>query len=162
MRQTNYHGTLALTEACLPLLRRGEDPRIVNVASMAGRLSQLSPALQAQFSSPELTTARLTKLVEDFEADVAAGAHVEKGWSRSNYGLSKCALIAATRVLARENPRVKVNACCPGYCATDMSSHKGPRPPSEGARNAVMLAATLGPDECPTGAFYQDYRPSSW
>ena len=50
---------------------------------MAGRLSQLSPALQAQFSSPELTTARLTKLVEDFEADVAAGAHVEKGWSRS-------------------------------------------------------------------------------
>jgi len=31
------------------------------------------------------------------------------------------------QVLARELPGVAVNACCPGYCATDMSSHRGPR-----------------------------------
>ena len=32
---------------------------------------------------------------------------------------SKLGLIAATRVLAREHPRMRINACCPGYCDTD-------------------------------------------
>ena len=31
---------------------------------------------------------------------------------------SKLGLIAATRVLAREHPRMRINACCPGYCDT--------------------------------------------
>ena len=161
VRQTNYWGTLALTDACLPLLLRGPDPRIVNVASMSGRLSQLSTPLQAHFSALDLTRARLDEMVREFEAAVARGTHVADGWPNSNYGLSKCALIAATGVLARDNPSVKVNACCPGYCDTDMSSHQGPRPPEEGARNAVMLA-TLPFDECPTGDFWQDCAPSTW
>jgi NAD(P)-dependent dehydrogenase (short-subunit alcohol dehydrogenase family) len=33
-----------------------------------------------------------------------AGTHQAQGWGRSNYGLSKLALIAATKVLAREHP----------------------------------------------------------
>ena len=75
--------------------------------------------------------------------------------------MSKLAVIAATRVLAREHPSIKVNCCCPGYCDTDMTSHKGPRPPSEGARNAVVLVTTPR-DAVPTGAFYQNERPSQW
>jgi len=158
---TNFEGTLALTEALLPLLRASKaSPRLVNVASMAGKLSQLSPALQAKFSSPTLTLPQLRALVAQFEADVAAGRHRANGWSHSNYGMSKLALIAATRVLARELPGVRVNTCCPGYCDTDMSSHRGPRPPAEGARNAVLLA-TL-PDDGPTGTFWRDYKAASW
>eukprot|EP00966_Prymnesium_polylepis_P220485 5100095-Prymnesium_polylepis.3 len=38
----NFYGTLNLTERCLPLLREGDDPRVVSVASMAGKLSQAS------------------------------------------------------------------------------------------------------------------------
>lgn len=34
-------------------------------------------------------------------------------------GLSKLAVIAATKVWAREEVNIKVNACCPGYCVTD-------------------------------------------
>jgi hypothetical protein len=56
-------------------------------------------------------------------ADVAAGNHQANGWSNSNYAISKLALIAATNVLARQYPGLRVNACCPGYCDTDMSSH---------------------------------------
>jgi carbonyl reductase 1 len=161
--QTNFYGTLALTEALLPLLREGRvsDARIVNVASMAGRLGQVSPALQRAFAAPDLTLPALRALVDGFKSDVAAGVHASRGWSKSNYGMSKLALIAATRVLARDEPDIRVNACCPGYCDTSMTSHKGPRPPAEGARNAVVLAT--GPREsCPTGAFYQDERPSEW
>ena len=43
----NYRGTRAVTDALLPLLRKGEDPRLVNVASMAGRLGQVQAPLQA-------------------------------------------------------------------------------------------------------------------
>ena len=110
-------------------------------------------------------------------------------------GLSKLAVIAATKIHARLHPSLKVNSCCPGYCecvdafsvytsnatpfseeratalltsrplalcmigSTDMTSHKGPRPPQEGAQNAVVLACM---PNCPSGAFYQDLKPSVW
>jgi|LauGreDrversion2_2_1035103.scaffolds.fasta_scaffold49365_1 carbonyl reductase 1 len=159
----NLRGTLEVTEALLPLLTNScvEDGRIVNVASMAGRLRQVSPLLQAAFSSPELTLNGVRSLADKFEADVAAGNHQANGWSNSNYAISKLALIAATNVLARQYPGLRVNACCPGYCDTDMSSHKGTRPPALGARNAVLLVATPAA-QCPTGAFIQNEKLSEW
>ncbi len=159
----NLRGTLELTEALLPLLtdHRVEDGRIVNVASMAGRLRQVSLPLQAAFSSPELTLDGVRSLADKFEADVAAGTHRDNGWSNSNYGVSKLALIAATNVLARQHPGLRVNACCPGYCDTDMSSHKGTRPPAIGARNAVLLVTTPAA-QCPTGAFIENEKISQW
>lgn len=160
----NFRGTVDLTEQLLPLLLDPcvDDARVVNVASMAGRLGQLSTPLQARFTAEDLTLPALSKLVDQFEADVAAGAHASRGWNKSNYGLSKLALISATRVLARTcAPRLKVNACCPGYCRTDMSSNRGGQPPEVGARNAVILA-TMPCEECPSGAFYQNEAPSAW
>lgn len=114
--QTNFYGTVALTEALLPLLRQGcvTDGRVVNVASMAGKLRQLSPERQAQASAESLTLGALRGLVDEFAADAAAGVHADRGWSGSNYGVSKLALIAATRVLARDEPTLKINSCCPG------------------------------------------------
>ncbi|KAL3929055.1 MAG: hypothetical protein SGPRY_002118 [Prymnesium sp.] len=81
---TNYRGTLDLVTRCLPLLRQGDDARIVNVASMAGRLSQLSPELQREFSSNSLTLEQLNSLVDLFQSDVARGTHKANGWSSSN------------------------------------------------------------------------------
>jgi carbonyl reductase 1 len=192
---TNLRGTLELTETLLPLMDGADDPRIVNVASMAGRLGQLSPGLQTEFTAAGLTLDGVRALVDRFERDVRAGTHKSNGWGSSNYGLSKLAVIAATRVLARTHPQIRVNSCCPGYCDTDsayraagiqlachdraqrvqcvyhdrvsspaaraVSSHKGPRPPSEGARNAVRLV-TGTREMCPTGAFYQNEAPSQW
>mmetsp|Transcript_15171 Transcript_15171/g.40696 ORF Transcript_15171/g.40696 Transcript_15171/m.40696 type:complete len:269 (+) Transcript_15171:62-868(+) len=157
--ETNFEGTVALTEALLPLISRAEDPRIVNVASMSGALHQLSPHLQKRFTQQSLTLADLRKLVGEFEAAVAAGNHREQGWGNSNYGMSKLAVIAYTKELASRAPNIKVNACCPGYCSTDMSSHRGPRPPEVGARTPVLLALL---NEVPTGSFWQDERESIW
>ena len=53
--RTNFYQTLGLTRALLPLLERSTSPRIVNVASMAGRLGKVSPALQRRFSDPQLS-----------------------------------------------------------------------------------------------------------
>lgn len=160
--QVNYWGTTRLTDAMLPLLRNGQSPRLVNVASMAGRLSQInSPELKDRFSSPSLTREELNDLVRKFESDVAAGQHRQQGWGNSNYGFSKLALIAHTKIVAREEgSAMRVNACCPGWCSTDMSSHSGPRSASDGARNPVKLV--LLPDDGPTGEFWQNEEVSAW
>lgn len=49
---------------------------------------------------------------------------------------------AYTRVLAEElRPQgVAANCCCPGWCATDMSSWRGPKSAADGADTPVWLA----------------------
>jgi len=161
----NFFGTMRLTDQLLPLLRAsgaaGRMPRIVNVASMAGRLSQVRTDLQQHFASPALNRQHLVTLVQKYIADVKSGRHREEGWGNSNYGFSKLALIAYTRMVAREEGNLMlVNACCPGYCKTDMSSNQGGQPPEVGARTAAMCA--LLPNGGPTGEFFQNEAPSRW
>ncbi|CAK9050324.1 unnamed protein product [Durusdinium trenchii] len=158
----NLFGTMRLTDRLLPLLRAtaaqsSSPPRVVNVASMAGRLRQLSPALQSEFASETLDRPRLLRLVFSFVSAVQSGRHREMGWSDSNYGLSKLALIAYTRLLAREEPQLQVNACCPGYCCTDMSSNRGGQDPAVGART-VLAAERSGR----SGEFFENERISEW
>ena len=158
--QTNYYGLVNFTEHnMLPLLRKGTDARIVNVASMAGRLRQVSPQLQARFTDPQLTIPELNQLMNTFEQDVQRGVHRQNGWSNSNYGMSKLGVIAATRVWARQFPDISITSCCPGYCDTDMTSGRGRRHPSKGAQNAVIPATMPNP---PSGVHFSDYEVSIW
>ena len=181
--RTNYKGTVALTERMLPLLEKSANGNLVNIASMAGRLGQVSAERQEQFTSQTLTTEELTALADEFAADVAAGRHKANGWGNSNCvvrrpsryaidatslaarpradGFSKLCVIAYTKLLARRyaGTALNVNCCCPGYCRTDMASNRGPRPPEVGARNAVMLAE---PTCALNGEFIQDERVSEW
>jgi NAD(P)-dependent dehydrogenase (short-subunit alcohol dehydrogenase family) len=78
------------------------------------------------------------------------------------YVPSKTAVNAVTvqyAKLLRDTP-IKVNAVCPGYCATDLNNHQGYRTPAQGARIAVELA-TLG-DDGSTGGFYDDDGEVAW
>eukprot|EP00913_Durusdinium_trenchii_P008585 g8062.t1 len=157
----NLFGTMRLTDRPVGGSsthdRSSSPPRVVNVASMAGRLRQLSPALQSEFASETLDRPRLLRLVFSFVSAVQSGRHREMGWSDSNYGLSKLALIAYTRLLAREEPQLQVNACCPGYCCTDMSSNRGGQDPAVGART-VLAAERSGR----SGEFFENERISEW
>eukprot|EP00667_Euglena_gracilis_P022903 EG_transcript_25664 len=136
----NLFGTAQLTDALAPLLRDGG--RICNVASLSGFIDRYSPSLQAAFTDPNLTRDRLFGLANDFIQSVENGTHTQRGWPSSCYGVSKATLIAYTRIVAKElAPRgIAVNSMCPGYCATDMSSHAGPRSPAQGADTAAFLA----------------------
>ncbi|CAE7889850.1 CBR1 [Symbiodinium microadriaticum] len=161
----NFFATMRLTDRLLPLLRgsaaAGREPRVVNVASMAGKLRQLSPALQSEFASPMLDRPRLVALVQSFVAAVQSGKHREQGWGNSNYGMSKLAVIAYTKMLAREEgSAMRINAICPGYCRTDMSSNRGGQSPEVGARTATTAALLSA--QGPTGAFFEHERESSW
>lgn len=172
-RQTlavNFYGTARVTEALLPHLRAAAaaDPaggaRVVNVCSQAGRLSQVSPALQARFQDASATKESIAELADSFVAAVADGSYADKGWPRSMYGISKLAEIALTyahsRMLLPEG--IAVNAVCPGYCATDMSSFKGPRTPAQGAETPAWLALREGKPSDLTGGFWYDGHLIAW
>ncbi|CAI5528118.1 unnamed protein product [Closterium sp. Naga37s-1] len=159
---TNYQGTRAVCEALLPLLRPSKaGARIVNVGSSAGKLRIVSPALKTRCTSPTLTTADLDALAEEFVTGIKEGTYKGAGWPESMYGVSKLLENAYTRVLARQvegrqgGEKVFVNACCPGWCATDMSSWRGRKTAEEGANTPIFLSL-LPPEKAGTGQFYAD------
>ncbi|CAE8700416.1 unnamed protein product [Polarella glacialis] len=158
----NFFGTLRVIQEFLPLLRASPSPRVINFGSYAGRLSILrSKAKVDAFTSPSLSVSQLEEQMHGFVADVEAGRHAERGWPNTCYGMSKLGLIALTRVLARDEPKLAVNSCDPGYCATDQNNHQGNRPAERGAVTAVLLALQE-PADCVSGRHFFDEREVDW
>jgi carbonyl reductase 1 len=161
----NFFGTLKLTEALLPLLRRSEQPRIVNMASQSGHLKIVKDeALKERFVNCP-TVEELEGLIYAYIKDVQDGVHEQKGWPSSNYGMSKLGVIAMTRIMAAREEQLhpgsamRINCCCPGHCSTDMSSHTGQRTAEHGARTPAMLALA---ENVPNGKFFLDEEEIEW
>lgn len=78
------------------------------------------------------------------------------------YAPSKSMLNSITVQYARRltDTSVIVNACCPGYVATDFTGFNSSRTPEQGAAIAVRLA-TL-PDDGPRGGFFDDEGTVPW
>jgi NAD(P)-dependent dehydrogenase (short-subunit alcohol dehydrogenase family) len=132
------------------------------VSSGMGELSGLGAELRAQFAVENLSREALAALVERFVSDVGVGGRRRSAWPSDAYRVSKVALNALTRILAKElGPRgVHVNAVCPGWVRTDMGGSGAPRSVERGAEG-IVWAATLGP-EGPNGGFYRDGRAIAW
>jgi len=176
--RTNYFGTLGVTGAFLPLLKEtaaavksggAEEPsfkpRIVNIASSAGRLSILrSEERVEQFTSESLAVPALSSLIDEFIRDAEDGAHLDKGWPNTAYGVSKVGIIALTKILSRRNPDLLVNSVDPGYCRTDQNDNNGYVDPARGAITPFILATT--PDEevnnSSGGHFFEEKEISWW
>jgi len=131
--ETNVFGVFAVTRTMLPLLRKSDGARIVNISSGLGSLTQNS--------DPGYRYAAAKLLA---------------------YNSSKSALNALTIQFAyelRDTP-IKVNAADPGYVATDLNNQMGTRTVEQGARIAVKLA-TL-PADGPTGGFFDEDGVVPW
>ena len=59
-----------------------------------------------------------------------------------------------------ESTRIKVNAACPGFTATDLNKFRGTRTVEQGAREPVRLA--LLDANGPTGSFSNEDGPLPW
>jgi len=160
---TNFFGTLGVTRAMLPLLRMSQSsPRIVNVASAAGRLRG-SRDIQQAFTSPGLDIPRLSTLMEDFVSAAESGKHLERGWPNTCYGVSKMGLIALTRVLALQEPMLMVNSVDPGYCATDQNNNQGHISAELGASTPVLLShPQFGDGKFVSGKHFYEGREIPW
>ncbi|KAI8464174.1 MAG: short chain dehydrogenase/reductase [Monoraphidium minutum] len=162
---TNFRGTADAAEALAPLLRDGRG-RVVNVSSSSGLLSGIPGAgPRSQLAAP-VDRGQLEALADGFVEAVRAGRHAAEGWPNSMYGVSKALETAYTRVLALqlEGRGIMVNACCPGWCATDMSSWGGPKSAADGADTPFWLATLPPPGAAAgggggameTGGFWRD------
>jgi len=131
--RVNFLGSVAVTQAMLPLLRKAPTARIVNVSSGLGSL---------------------TKSADPGWTYVAA--------KYLGYAASKAALNMLTVQLAYElrDTSIKVNSVDPGYTATDLNQHRGTQTIPEAAVEIIRLA--LLPDDGPTGTFSNAHRVISW
>jgi len=122
---TNFFGTIDVTQAFLPLLEKADTRIIVNVTSGLGSLTLHSDPSWKYY--PYKTAA---------------------------YGTSKTAQNAYTVVLAHElkDKGFKVNAIDPGYTATDFNNHSGPNS-VEYAATFVAKYAVLDANG-PTGKYF--------
>ncbi|CAL5340082.1 unnamed protein product [Camellia sinensis] len=162
--QTNYYGTKRMIEALNPLLQLSDSPRIVNVSSMGGKL-ELIPSEWAKGvlnDVESLTEERVEEVLNEFLKDFKQDSLETKGWPTfsSAYTMSKAAINAYTRILAKKYPTFRINCVCPGWVKTDINNHIGKLTTKQGAQCPVKLA--LLPDDGPSGLFFIDNEPSSF
>ncbi|KAF2844712.1 NAD(P)-binding protein [Plenodomus tracheiphilus IPT5] len=143
---TNYHGTRDMCVAFLSQANLKPGSRIVNVTSGYNALSTYAPSIQAAFRSAA-TISDVDGQAQSYLSAVTSGPEAQEGagWGAGarSYKVSKALVNVLTVVLARQNPGVLVNCCCPGWTDTDMGRQgKGvpPKTVEEGARTAVRCA----------------------
>ncbi|KAI3899472.1 hypothetical protein MKW92_026043 [Papaver armeniacum] len=162
--ETNYFGTKRVTEALLPLLRLSNSARIVNVSSLYGQLKFISSEMiKEELSNVHcLTNEKLDELMQKFLKDFKEGMLETNGWPviASAYKVSKVAINAYTRILARKFPTFRVNAVHPGLVKTDLSLNSGNLTPDEGAKAPVMVA--LLPSDGPSGFYFDQMEISTF
>ena len=131
--ETNFFGTVALTQPLLPLLRAAERARIVNVSSGLGSIA---------INNDPNTPFYHVKIL--------------------GYNASKVALNMFTVDLAYDlrDTKIKVNSVSPGFVDTDMNNHTGTDTVEEGAIAIVRLAQL--PDDGPTGSFIHKDGTYPW
>lgn len=130
---TNFVGTLVVTQAMLPLLRQSLAARIVNLSSSLGSLT-----LNGDPTSPYYS-ARLI-----------------------GYNASKAALNMLTVQLSEElrDTPIVVNSVSPGYVKTDLTGHGGFLTAEEGAKLPVEYAL-LG-EGAVSGRFVEASGETPW
>ena len=131
--EVNFFGSIQVTQEFLPLLKKSSEPRIVNVSSDLGSLSnQTNP--DYEFSAVKMLA----------------------------YCSSKTALNAFTIMLADElkDSSFKINSVTPGYTATALNHFQGYRKAEESC-DVIVKYATLDTDG-PTGGFFSEEGNVGW
>jgi NAD(P)-dependent dehydrogenase (short-subunit alcohol dehydrogenase family) len=131
--ETNVLGIVATTQAMLPLLRKADGARVVNLST------ELSSMARVGDPDSRMSTVLTT-----------------------GYNTSKAAVNMVTVMLANElrADGILVNAADPGNCATDMGGWDAARTSAQGAAVAVRLA-TL-PAGGPTGELHEETGRLPW
>ncbi|XWS77080.1 hypothetical protein CRYUN_Cryun01aG0231800 [Craigia yunnanensis] len=119
--KTNYYGMKRMVEALAPLLQLSDSARIVNITSYLGVLQLMSNEWAKRVWNDNT-----------------------KGWptyiGTTVYSVSKAAMNANTRILAKKYPSFCVHFVAPGFVKTDITGDTGNLTAAEGAENAVGLA----------------------
>ena len=156
--EVNVDGVIAVTEAFLPLVADGG--QIINVSSgVATRATgKLSSADRAELEAAG-DGAALRDAVSRLCHEAAALPH--QPGDTPMYGLSKMWLNFYTQLLARRVARLRVNACSPGFCRTEIAgsdadySKREPKSAALGATVVLkLISGSVGTGT--TGRFFKE------
>lgn len=131
--ETNFFGTIAVTEAFLPFLKKSSLPVIENITSDLSSLTMHQDPDWLLYNAKSIS-----------------------------YGPSKTALNAYTVALAYEYKDLgfKINCVTPGWTSTDFNGNSGGKSPAE---NCINLAKYAMLDENgPTGKFFGEEGELPW
>jgi NAD(P)-dependent dehydrogenase (short-subunit alcohol dehydrogenase family) len=129
---TNAVGVVRVTQAALPLLRKSDNPVVVNISSALGSFWAVTNPERHESHNPFVV-----------------------------YGATKAAVSMLTVQYAKAVPEIKFNAVEPGFTATDFTAgFPGGRPVEESAE-AIVRLATIGKDG-PTGTFQEKAGALAW
>lgn len=161
---TNYYGAKHVTQALLTLLLKSSSPRIVNISSIMGQLQNVQDenARNILCDFDRLTEELVDEVVSEYLKDAKAQELLEiKGWSSNLFGyiVSKAALNAYTRILAKKYPSICANVVSPGFVATYMTFFQGIST-EEGAKGPVRVA--LMSDGGPSGRYFRMTQESTF
>jgi carbonyl reductase 1 len=161
---TNYYGTLRVTNALRPQLNPGA--RVVNVGSRLGVLKSVSDSLSSALVAPTLTEGELNAFMDSFVSLASEGKHVEEGWLDSTYGASKLGAAALTIVHARDTEFVAkgitVTIATPGYCKTDMTDYDNPPRTAEEGADTIVWACVDDSLKNVSAKFFGDRKEISF
>ncbi|GLT84548.1 hypothetical protein SLE2022_027720 [Rubroshorea leprosula] len=161
---TNYFGAKRMSETFIPFLQLSDSPRIVNVSSSMGRLKNVSNewAKSILSDAENLTEERVDEVLNKYLKDFKEGSLEAQGWPAfmSAYTLSKAAMNAYTRILAKKHPSFCINCVCPGFVKTDINYNTGALTVEEGAQGPVRLV--LLPNGAPSGLFFYRLEESEF
>lgn len=132
----NFFGAIQVAQAFLPLLKKSSAPKILNISSGLGSLTN--------HTDPEAP-------FYEFFQNIKYAA----------YNSSKTALNAFTVFLADElkSRNIKVNSISPGFASTNLTSFQGPLQPQE-AIQAIIGYVEM--EVSPTGGFYDENGAIAW
>lgn len=131
--ETNFFGAVQATQEFMDLLKKADQPRIVNVTSDLASLTNHSDPTWKFYP-----------------------------FKSAAYSPSKTALNAYTVMLAFElkDTNFKVNCVNPGHTATDFNNYKGEKSVEQGA-SVIVKYATLDKDGA-TGKFFSEEEETAW
>lgn len=130
---TNFFGTIQVTQEFIPLLQNSEAGRIVNVTSDLSSLTLHNNPTWKYYP-----------------------------FKSAGYSISKTALNGYTIMLAfgLKGTKIKVNAVNPGHTATDFNNQRGDKKPDQAA-GVIVKYATIDKDG-PTGKFFSEEGEMPW
>ncbi|MEO3750824.1 SDR family NAD(P)-dependent oxidoreductase [Streptomyces sp. B6B3] len=124
--ETNVFGTVRVTHAFLPLLRRSAAPVVVNLSSGLASLTRITDPTDPTHGYPGIA-----------------------------YPASKTAVNMITVQYAKAFPTMRINAVEPGFTRTDLNGNTGVQTVEQGAEIIVRMAQ-LPPDGPTGGYFATD------
>ncbi|MCF0058644.1 SDR family oxidoreductase [Dyadobacter sp. CY356] len=131
--EANFFAVVFSTQVLLPLIKKSDAGRIVNVSSTLGSLNLLTDPSSSVY-----------------------------GIKMFAYSTSKTALNSFTVHLSNEltDTNIKVNSVHPGWIHTELGGSAAPMSPEDGAETSVRLA-TL-PADGPTGGYFHMDETIAW